>query len=170
MNKQHERTLFLAQSAMIAALYVALTYVANLLGLASGAVQLRLSEALTILPVFTAAGVPGLFVGCILANALTGCALWDVVAGSLATLLGALGTRWLRRYKVLPLLPPIVANTLIVPFVLAYVYGAEGTISWFMLTVGAGEILSCGVLGWLLRSVLQRYGKGIHWASSQNRQ
>lgn len=167
MTKQHNQVLFVAQGAMIAALYVALTYLSNLAGLASGAVQLRLSEALTILPVFTAAGIPGLFLGCILANTLTGCALWDVVFGSLATLLGAVGTRLLRRYRILPLLPPILANTLIVPFVLAYVYHAEGTIPLFMLTVGAGEILSCGVLGWLLRAGLDKYGRGIQWAGSR---
>lgn len=164
---QHTQLLYLSQGAVIAALYVALTYLAQLLGLASGAVQLRVSEALTVLPVFTPAAVPGLFIGCLLANTLTGCALWDIVAGSLATLLGALGTRWLRRRRVAALLPPILTNTLIVPFVLAYVYRAEGTIPYFMLTVGAGEVLSCGVLGGLLGGALQRYGKGIPWAGGE---
>ncbi len=164
MKKQQDRIRSMAQSAMIAALYVALTFAANMAGLASGAVQLRLSEALTVLPVFTPAAVPGLFVGCALSNLLTGGALWDVVAGSAATLLGAVGTRMLRRHKILCLLPPIAANTLIVPFVLEWVYMAEGTIPFFMLTVGIGEVLSCGVLGWILRSALEKYGKGIHWA------
>ena len=164
MKRQNERIRSMAQSAMIAALYVALTFAANLAGLASGAVQLRLSEALTVLPVFTPAAVPGLFLGCALANLLTGSALWDVVAGSLATLLGALGTYWLRNYKFLCLLPPIAANTLVIPFVLAWVYGAEGTIPFFMLTVGVGELLSCGLRGWLLRAALEKYGKGIRWA------
>ena len=161
---QHSQVLYLAQGAMIAALYVALTYVAHLLGLDSGAVQLRFSEALTVLPVFTPAAVPGLFIGCLLANTLSGCAVWDVIAGSLATLLGALGTRWLRKRRLACLLPPIAANTVIVPFVLAYVYMAEGTIPYFMLTVGIGEVLCCGVLGWLLRAALERYGKSIPWA------
>ncbi len=154
----------MAQSAMIAALYVALTFVANMAGLANGAVQLRLSEALTVLPVFTPAAVPGLFLGCALANLLTGAALWDVIAGSLATLLGALGTYWLRKHRIFCLLPPILANVLVVPFVLAWVYMAEGTIPFFMLTVGAGEVISCGVLGWFLRTALEKYGKGIRWA------
>ena len=154
----------MAQSAMIAALYVALTFLANMLGLANGAVQLRLSEALTVLPVFTPAAIPGLFVGCALANLLTGCAVWDVIAGSLATLIGAFGTRLLRRHKLLCLLPPILANVLIVPFELAWVYGMEGTIPFFMLTVGVGEVLSCGVLGWFLRAAVEKYGKGIRWA------
>ena len=89
---KNKKTLFITQSAMIAALYVAATYAANLLGLASGAVQLRISEALTVLPAFTFAAVPGLFIGCAAANLLTGCALWDVVFGSAATLIAAFGT------------------------------------------------------------------------------
>lgn len=164
MNKQHDRVRSMAQSAMIAALYTALTFVANMAGLANGAVQLRLSEALAVLPVFTPAAVPGLFLGCALSNLLTGCAVWDVVAGSLATLLGAVGTRLLRRHRILCLLPPILANVLIVPFVLAWVYRADGTIPFFMLTVGVGEVLSCGVLGWFLRAAVEKYGKGIRWA------
>ena len=151
-------------SALVGALYVALCYFGNIFGLSFGIFQCRFAEALTVLPIFTPAAVPGLFVGCLLANALTGCAVWDVIAGSLATLLGALGTRWLRKRPVVCLLPPILANTVTVPFVLAYVYRAEGTIPYFMLTVGAGEILSCGVLGWLLRAALQRYGQSIPWA------
>ncbi len=155
----------MAQSAMIAALYVSLTFLANMAGLANGVVQLRLSEALTVLPVFTPAAVPGLFLGCALANLLTGSALWDVLVGSLTTLLGALGTRWLRSRPFLCLLPPIAANTLAIPFVLAWVYGAEGTIPFFMFTVGIGELLSCGILGYLLQVALKKYGKGIRWAS-----
>ena len=100
MNKKNSILLLdLTQGAMIAALYVVLTFIANLAGLASGVIQVRLSEALTILPVFTAAAVPGLAVGCVLANLLTGCAIWDVVFGSLATLIGAVGTRLLRKKK-----------------------------------------------------------------------
>ena len=89
---RNKSVLYLTQAAMIAALYVVLTYIANMLGLASQAIQVRFSEALTILPAFTGAAVPGLFIGCILANILTNCAPWDVVFGSIATLLGALGT------------------------------------------------------------------------------
>ena len=84
--------LFMAQAAMIAALYIVLTFIANAFGLANYAVQVRFSEALTVLPYFTPAAIPGLFIGCLLSNILTGCALPDIVFGSLATLLGALGT------------------------------------------------------------------------------
>ena len=134
----------------VAAVYVLLTLLAAALGLASGVIQVRLSEALCVLPIFFPAAVPGLFVGCLLANLLTGAVVWDVIFGSLATLLGALGTRLLRKKPVLALLPPILANVLIVPFVLSYAYGVPDGIPYLMLTVGIGEVLSCGVLGGLL--------------------
>lgn len=152
MNKKNSILLLdLTQGAMIAALYVVLTFIANLAGLASGVIQVRLSEALTILPVFTAAAVPGLAVGCVLANLLTGCAIWDVVFGSLATLIGAVCTRLLRKKSpVLAVLPPILSNIIIVPLVLQRVYGVEDAYWYLAMTVGAGEIISCGVLGLLL--------------------
>ena len=142
---------------MIAALYVVLTLAANALGLANYAIQVRFSEALTILPYFTPAAVPGLFVGCILSNLLTGCLPLDVIFGSLATLLGAFGTYLLRKHKWLAPVPPIIANVLIVPFVLAYVYQFEGSIPYFMVTVGIGEIISCGVLGMIVLFALNKY-------------
>lgn len=163
MKKQ--KVTYLTQAAMIAALYVVLTQLAHVFGLDSQAIQLRFSEALTILPFFTPAAIPGLFVGCILANFFAGCLPWDIVFGSLATLCGALGTYILRKQKWLAPLPPIIANTLIVPFVLAYVYHAEGSIPYFMLTVGIGEILSCGVLGMAFLFSLEKHGKNLFKAS-----
>lgn len=154
---KNTKVLFLTQAAMIAALYVVLTFIANAFGLANYAVQVRFSEALTILPYFSPVAIPGLFIGCLLSNILTGCMPLDVVFGSLATLLGALGTYRLRRYKWLAPVCPILANTVIVPFVLSYVYHFEGSIPYFMLTVGAGEILSCGILGMILLFSLERY-------------
>ena len=158
---KNKKVMYLTQAAMIAALYVVLTQLAHVFGLDSQAIQLRFSEALTILPFFTPAAIPGLFVGCILANFFAGCLPWDIVFGSLATLLGALGTYALRKQKWLTPLPPIIANTLIVPFVLAYVYHLEGTIPYFMLTVGIGEILSCGVLGMAFLFSLEKHGKNL---------
>ncbi len=153
---KHTKILFITRAAMIAALYVVLTYLVNLLGLANGAIQVRISEALTILPAFSPAAIPGLFVGCVLSNTLTGCALWDIVFGSLATLIGAVETYLLRSAKpILQPLPPILANTLIIPFVLKYVYGMTDGIPYLMLTVGIGEVISCGVLGLILHRVLQ---------------
>ncbi|MCR4892560.1 MAG: QueT transporter family protein [Lachnospiraceae bacterium] len=141
---------------MIAALYTVMTYFVSAFDLASGAIQVRLSEALTILPAFTPAAIPGLFVGCIISNTLTGCAFFDIVFGSLATLLGAIGTYAVRKkHRILASLPPILANTLIVPFVLQYVYQFPGGIPYFMLTVGAGEIISCGILGQALYAALK---------------
>ena len=140
----------------IAALYVVLTLVANAFGLASGAIQVRLSEALTILPCFTAAAVPGLTVGCILANIITGCALWDVVFGSLATLIGAAGTYLLRKKPLLAWIPPVLSNAIIVPIVLQKVYGVPDSFWYLMLTVGAGEVIACGILGLALYKGLEK--------------
>ena len=149
----------LAQSGLIAALYVVLTMVSTALGLSSGAVQVRFSEALCLLPILTPAAIPGLTIGCLLANVLSGCILWDVVFGSLATLLGALGTYALRRrHPALAALPPILSNVIIVPLVLAYVYHIDEAIPYMMLTVGAGEVISVGVLGLLFLSALRRTG------------
>ena len=156
-NKQKIRGV--AVGAVVAALYVVLTYLANMLGLASGAVQVRLSEILTVMPVFTPYAIPGLFIGCVLANVLTGCALWDVVFGSLATLIGAIGTYLLRKHNLLSLVPPILANAIIVPFVLLFVYSLDGTYFYFFATVGIGEVISCGVFGTILLKSLKKYDK-----------
>ena len=166
----NQKARYLAHAAIIAALYVVLTYLASMLGLASSAIQVRFSEALTILPFFTTAAIPGLFVGCLLANLLTGSMPLDILFGSIATLLGAVGTYLLSRptksgarswQKWLTPLPPIIANTLIIPFVLAYVYQLEDTIPYLMLTVGIGEVISCGALGLLLQKVLERYRRQL---------
>ena len=156
---KHLNVLFMAQAAMIAAIYVVVT----LLGasFAYGQVQVRLSEALTILPVFTPAAIPGVFLGCLISNILGGCILPDIILGSLATLIGAVFTWKLRsRSKYLAPLPPIIANVLVVPFVLKYGYMMPFPIPLMMLTVGIGEIISCGILGLLLHTVLNRY-KGL---------
>lgn len=152
-----ERTLYLTRAALIAALYVILTFLSNLFGLASGAIQFRLAEALTIMPLFYKESVPGLWIGCILANLLTGCAMWDVVFGSVATLLGALGTYYIGRKKpILGPIFPILANMIIVPPVLQHVYGAEDSYWFLVTTVGIGEIVCCGVLGWSLYKVYKK--------------
>ncbi|MBQ9928367.1 MAG: QueT transporter family protein [Lachnospiraceae bacterium] len=158
-NNQNQ-VMLLVHAAMIAALYVVLTFIANALGLASSAIQIRFSEALTILPYFTPAAIPGLFIGCLLSNVMTGCALPDIIFGSLATLIGAVFTRKLRRYKWLAPIPPILSNAVIVPFVLLYAYGIKPL--WFsFVTVTAGEIISCGVLGMILLFSLQKYANRI---------
>lgn len=153
---KNKGTLFLVQAAMIAAIYVVLTLV--FAPISFGDIQARISEALTVLPFFTPAAIPGLFVGCILANILGGAIPMDVICGSIATLLGAIFTYKLRHVsKWTAPLPPIVANVLIVPFVLRYGYGTNLPIPFMMLTVGIGEVLSCGVLGMLLLTALSKY-------------
>lgn len=160
----HSHALFLAQAAMIATLYMVLTFIANALGMANHAIQVRFSEALTILPYFTPAAIPGLFIGCLLSNILTGCALPDIIFGSLATLLGALGTYALRRWKWFAPVCPIIANTIIVPLILVYGYGLMiagmsllQCLGFYCLTVGIGEVISCGILGMILLTVLEKY-------------
>ena len=157
MNKKMKPALYIAQAAMIAALYVVLTYFINAFNLASGAIQVRISEALTILPVFTPAAIPGLFIGCLLSNTLTGCVIWDIVFGSMATLIAAVGTYLLRNTKFIFTLPPVIANAVIVPFVLKYAYGLGDAYWYLFVTVGIGEIISVCILGFILKKVLSRY-------------
>ena len=153
---QNSKVLFTAQAAMIAAIYVVLTVIGA--SFAFGPVQVRLSEALTILPVFTPAAVPGVFLGCLISNVIAGALLPDIIFGSLATLIGAVFT-WLLRNnsRYLAPLPPVTANALIVPFVLKYAYMEPLPIPFMILTVGIGEIVSCGILGRLLHAALSRY-------------
>ncbi len=160
------KTLFLTRAAMIAALYVVLTFLAAALGLSGqSAVQVRFSEALCILPYFTSAAVPGVTVGCLLANIITSAHPADIIFGTLATLLGAIGTRLLRKWRFLTPLPPIVANTLIIPFVLRYAYFTTDVgFGYLFLTVGIGEILSVGVLGLLLQFCLEKYRRPLFGA------
>ena len=157
---KNKSTLFLVQAAAIAAVYVVLTLV--FAPFSYGEVQVRISEALTILPFFTPAAVPGLFVGCIIANFLGGCSSVDIIFGSIATLIGAVFTYKLRNSsKWLAPVPPIAANTVIVPFVLYYGYGVNLPIPLMMLTVGVGEIISCGVFGMILLTALSKYKNSI---------
>lgn len=166
---KNKNVLYLTQAAMIAALYVVLTMIANALGIASGNIQVRFSEALTVLPFFTPAAVPGLYIGCLIANVVTGAALPDIIFGPLATLAGAIGTWALGRAasgragekraavcKWLSPLPPILANGIIIPPVLKYAYGIVPI--WFsVVTVTIGEIISCGIFGLILLFALQKY-------------
>ena len=159
--KRNAKTVFLCQGAIIAALYVVLTYVAKLFGLDSGVIQVRVSEILCILPIFTPAAIPGLYLGCLISNLLTGAVWLDIIAGPIATLIGALGTYLLKKYPIVATLPPVAANALIVPFVLAYGYGVEEAIPFMMLTVGIGEVISVCVLGTGLYFSLKKHANRI---------
>ena len=157
-EKKKISTTFMTQAAMIAAIYVVLTMVFAPFGF--GEVQIRISEALTILPMFTKAAIPGLFLGCLIGNILGGSIVLDVVFGSIATLLGAIGAYLLRNNKRLVPIPPILSNACIVPFILKYGYGVPLPIPLMMITVGLGEVISCGILGSIVMKGLENY-KGI---------
>ncbi len=146
---------YTVQGALIAAIYVALTLA--FAPVAFGPIQFRISEMLVILPYFTPAAVPGVTIGCFLANLLGGSVVLDVIFGSLATLIGAVCSYLLRKHKFLVCVPPIVSNTLIVPWVLKFGYGAPDAVPWMMLTVGIGEILAIGGLGNILLLALEKY-------------
>ena len=155
---KHKKALSLTKAALIAALYVALTVLSASLGIAFGPIQLRFAEALCILPVFTSAAIPGLFVGCILANLLGGAIYPDVVFGSLATLIGAVGTYALRNRPFLSLVPPIAANTAVVPLLLYFAYGFRDTaLPLLFLSIFFGELLSAGGMGFVLKKCLDPF-------------
>lgn len=150
---------FLVQAAAIAAIYVVLTLI--FAPFSYREIQVRISEALTILPYFTSAAVPGLFIGCFIANILGGAILPDIIFGSIATLMGAAGSYLLRRNKYLVPVPPIVSNMVIVPFVLKFAYMVPLPVPLMMLTVGIGEVISCGILGMILLLALDKYKGAI---------
>ncbi len=138
-------------SALIAASYFVLTYISAMLGMSSGVLQLRLSEALCVLPAFTPYAISGLCIGCLLSNMLTGGMVLDIVFGTLATLVGAVGTYFTGKYgSFAAVLPPVIANTLIIPPMLAY---ASGTVSYvwvFMICIGICECITAGGMGMIL--------------------
>ena len=158
-NKEHIR--LLCEAALIAAIYVILTYLCAAVGMSSGAIQLRLSEALCVLAIFTPAAVPGVALGCFMANLLTGCALWDIVFGSLASLVGMLGCRALKKHPYLAPVPYALANMIVIPFVVKLVYGAPEALPFLFLTVGIGEIVSVFGFGIPLYLVLKKHSNTI---------
>lgn len=153
---RNKRVQFITQAAMIAAIYVVLTF--SFATFSTGPIQVRLAESLTILPYFTPAAIPGLFIGCLCGNLLASAMLPDIIFGSLATLLGALGTYFLRKQsKYLAPVSPVLANVLIIPFILRYAYGEPFSIPYMMMTVGIGEVISCGIFGMILLGALEKY-------------
>lgn len=167
MNHTSQRTHLMVQGALIAALYAALTLLAMATPIGAlffGQIQVRIPEALTILPAFTPAAIPGLFVGCLVSNLVgatagLGCGVWDVIFGSLATLLAAwLSSKMPRRWLV-PL-PPVLINALVVGTMLHLVAGLPWLVT--MLSVGAGQAIACYGLGYPLMLVLDRVGGKLH--------
>ena len=164
MKRTNKLTLYTARGAIIAALYVTFTLLASILGMSNGVIQFRISEAMCILPLFLSEAVPGLFFGCLISNLLVpGAVIWDIIFGSLATLLGAIGARAMRslpeKFKWAATIPTILANMIVVPLVLIYAYGEAGAYWFFMLTVGIGEIVCAGFGGSALYYLLRKYKK-----------
>ena len=155
-QKNRSNVRFLCYSAMIAALYVALTLISGALGLASGAIQVRISEALCVLPFFTSAAIPGVTIGCLIYNIIGSGNILDIVFGTLATLIGAVGARLLRKWKWTVSIPTIAANTIIIPFVLKYGFMLEDSVIFFMVTIFIGEFIAAGVLGTSLLYALDK--------------
>lgn len=154
---KHTQINKLTRSAVIAALYIILTLISNSIGLASGAIQLRLSETLTLLPMIFPEAVFGLFIGCLVSNLLTGCVLWDIIFGSIATLIGAYFTMKLKNHPLAASFCPVAANALIVPFVLKYAYGI-GDAWWYLcITVGIGELIVCCLLAPLVNKAVKKH-------------
>jgi uncharacterized membrane protein len=142
---------------MIAAIYAVLCIL--LAPISYAAIQVRIAEALTILPAFTPAAIPGLTVGCLLANILGGCPIMDIIFGTLATLIGAVGTYLLRSRKTLIWMPPVVSNTILVSIFSIYIpfMGESDDSLWYiMLTVCIGELISVCILGYLLYFALKK--------------
>ena len=154
-------TRFIVQAAVIAALYAALTVV--LAPISYGPVQFRVAEALTILPFFTPAAIPGLFVGCIIANTYSmvfvgGIAVVDIVFGSLATLLAAYLSMKMPKGWLVPL-PPVAVNGIVVGFVLMYLY--QLPLLSTIASVALGEAVVCYALGYPLLLLLERHKQKI---------
>lgn len=164
MKIKNRHTLFLVQSALIAGIYVAVTYAAS--PISYGSVQFRISEALTVLPALTPAAIPGLAIGCLISNLGSPLGVIDVICGTVATLLAAVFTRLTRKFlfKKLPLLSlifPVLFNGIIVGAEIAF-FMPEG-FSWLaFLTSGAsvalGEAGVCYILGLPLYSALNKSG------------
>lgn len=173
---RNKKVIWITQAAVIAAIYVIMTLFVSAIDLASGTIQIRISEALCVLPYFTPAAIPGLWVGCLLANLFTG-NIFDVVFGSLATLIGALGTYALRKHKNLCMVPPVLTNALIIPLVLIFAYkipsvmfrGVNITYVFNFVTVGFGELVSVCVVGSILLRVLEKYRYVIFRSGQEER-
>jgi len=149
------KTKYLIQAAVIAAVYAAVTLL--LAPFSYGLMQVRVSEALTVLPYFTPAAVPGLFVGCLIANTLSPIGMADLICGSAASLLAAWLSYLLRRKPLLVPAPPVVINAAVIGALLHFIYGIPAALPVCMAWVAAGQIAACYVLGYPLLCYLKKY-------------
>ena len=155
------------QAFVIAVVYAAITVGMSYLNLANPDYQLRISEAMCVLPYFLPAAVPGLFFGCLVGNFLGGCAMLDVIFGSLATLVAAIITACIRKKSPwFAPLPAFIINTIVVPILLPFCQASTFRISRipiYMIRVGAGEFVSCFVLGMLLLIFIKKQFQHNEW-------
>lgn len=152
---KHYQTRFWIQAALIAAVYATLTMVLGSIGY--GPIQFRIAEALTVLPALTPAGIPGLFVGCMIANILGPYGMLDMILGGGATLIAAILSYMLRKRPILVPLPPVVINAVVIGAMLYYAYGVPMSLLACMGTVGLGQMVTCYGLGYPLLKILGRY-------------
>jgi len=149
------QTKFWIQAALIAAVYATLTIILG--SISYGPVQFRIAEALTVLPALTPAGIPGLFVGCLVANILGPYGAIDMILGGGATLIAAILSYMLRKYPILVPLPPVIVNAIVIGMMLKYVYAVPMSLLACMATVGLGQLVTCYGLGYPLLKILGRY-------------
>lgn len=162
MNKK--KTLFIVRAAVIAAIYAGLTYLSSIFGIAYGPIQFRFSEALTILPAFSPAAIPGLTIGCFLGNITSPYGLVDIVCGTAATLVAAVLSYLTRnvKFKNLPVLSalfPVIANAIIVGIEITWFMPEGFKIQAFLinaLQVGFGELVVCYCLGLPLYKFIEK--------------
>ena len=148
-------TKHIAQAALIAAAYAALTVL--LAPISYSVMQVRISEALCVLALFTPAAVPGLTIGCLIANMLGPNGIWDVVLGTLATLIGVVGIYLLRNKNFfIALLPNILSNAIIIGLCCRYLWGEQLSVIICMLLVCAGEAISCYIPGFIFAKALEK--------------
>ncbi len=145
----------IAMGGITAAIYVVVTIVAAAIGLSSGVIQFRISEAMCVLPMFYSAAIPGLTIGCLIANIIAGGVAGDIIFGSIATLIGAIGARLLRKHRWVAPIPTVVANAVIVPFILRYAYHVQDAYLFLVLTVGVGELVCAYILGEIVINIIR---------------
>jgi len=148
---KRERLSTIVRGSFIAALYAALTLLAA--PISFGMVQLRISEALCVLPYYEKSAIPGLFIGCLVANIIGGTGILDVIFGSLSTLLAAYLT-FKMKSKFLAPLPPVILNGIIVGIMLHFTLGSPLILG--MLYVAGGEMLACYGIGMLLMFAVEQ--------------
>ena len=156
IERRRNAILYVCYGAIIAALYVVLTWLSAIFKLDSGVIQFRLSEALCILAVFTPAAIPGMTIGCLLSNLIFTGNAYDMIFGTLATFIGVLGAYLLRKLPYVAPIPYVASNVIIVPFVLQYAYGVPDALWFLMLTVGLGEVVCAFGGGIVLYTLLKR--------------